>query len=46
MIIQPGLIGVDWGSSRFRACLLDENGGLLDKVENDHGIFSHKQGEL
>ena len=43
MAIQPGLIAVDWGSSRFRAYLLDETGGLLDRVENDQGIFSHNR---
>lgn len=43
MDIRPGLIGVDWGSTRFRAYLLGEDGSLLDKVENDQGIFAHKQ---
>lgn len=43
MTSRPGLIGVDWGSTRFRAYLLDETGELLDSVENDQGIFRSKQ---
>ena len=42
MTIQPALIAVDWGSSRFRAYLLDESGNLLDRVENEQGVFCHK----
>ena len=41
---RPGLIAVDWGSSRFRAFLLSENGALLDQVESDQGIFAQEQG--
>ena len=43
MSAQSGLIAVDWGSSRFRAYLLDESGTLLDRIENNQGIFCHKQ---
>ena len=44
MSARPGLVAVDWGSSRFRAYLLDENGNLLDRAENNQGIFCHNQG--
>ena len=40
--MRPSLIGVDWGSTRFRAYLLDETGGLIDRLSNDQGIFSRK----
>lgn len=33
-------IGVDWGSSSFRAYLISRQGEVLDKVETSQGIFS------
>ena len=33
------LIAVDWGSSQFRAYLLDVNGAIIEKIENDGGVF-------
>lgn len=47
MTMQPSLIGVDWGSTRFRAYLLDETGNLVDSVTSNRGIFrrQHKSFE-
>ena len=42
MTARPSLIGVDWGSTRFRAYLLDEAGKLIDSVTSNRGIFSRK----
>jgi len=36
-------VAVDWGSSSFRAYLLDENFNCIDKVNNTHGVFSLKK---
>ena len=43
MTARPSLIGVDWGSTRFRAYLLDEAGNLIDSVTSNRGIFSRKR---
>lgn len=37
---KASLIAVDWGSSRFRAYLLDENGTVMEKTESDRGVFT------
>ena len=37
------LIAVDWGSSQFRAYLLDGNGAIVEKTENNQGIFTRGQ---
>ncbi|MGH1370445.1 MAG: 2-dehydro-3-deoxygalactonokinase [Cellvibrionaceae bacterium] len=34
------MIAIDWGSSHFRALLLDERGNVLQRSESDQGIFS------
>lgn len=34
------LIGIDWGTSSFRAYLMDEKGGILDTVSSGDGILS------
>lgn len=34
------LIAIDWGTSSFRAYLLDQQGKLLAAVHSDHGILS------
>ncbi|UPH70269.1 2-dehydro-3-deoxygalactonokinase [Abyssibius alkaniclasticus] len=34
------LIGVDWGTSSFRAYLLNDNGELLDRVSSPSGILN------
>src|SRR5438270_530253 len=33
-------IGVDWGTSRFRAYLIGRDGGILDQRESDRGILT------
>ena len=43
MTARPSLIGVDWGSTRFRAYLLDEAGNLIDSVTSNRGIFRRKR---
>lgn len=35
------LIAIDWGSSHFRALLLNESGEILRRSESDQGILSH-----
>lgn len=35
------MIAIDWGSSHFRALLLDQSGQVLRRSESDQGIFSH-----
>jgi 2-dehydro-3-deoxygalactonokinase len=39
-------IGVDWGTSRFRAYLIGADGSVLEKRENDRGILSVAPGEF
>lgn len=36
---RPALVAVDWGTSRFRAFLLDGAGGVLQRVAADDGIL-------
>ena len=36
----PALIGVDWGTSNFRAFLLDASGEILDRRAGPHGIMT------
>lgn len=33
-------IGLDWGTSSFRAALVDDAGDIVDRVESDDGIMS------
>lgn len=35
----PGLIGIDWGTSSFRAYLMTASGQLLDQVSDQTGIL-------
>ncbi|MGB0817757.1 MAG: 2-dehydro-3-deoxygalactonokinase [Candidatus Puniceispirillaceae bacterium] len=35
---RPAFIGVDWGTSSFRAWLFDDKGGVLDLVQGPFGI--------
>lgn len=35
----PALIGVDWGTSSFRACLIDRAGCVLDRLAAPAGIL-------
>jgi 2-dehydro-3-deoxygalactonokinase len=40
------LIGVDWGTSAFRAFLLDAEGGVLDRRAGSHGILTVTDGDF
>ena len=35
------LIAIDWGSSSFRAYMIDDEGCLIERIENDQGVFTH-----
>jgi len=37
---SPVLVGVDWGTSNFRAFLLDATGKILDRRSGPHGIMT------
>ena len=39
MSSSPSLVAIDWGSSKFRAFLLNGDGVLLEQVENNNGVF-------
>ena len=41
-MIRGSLIAIDWGSSQYRAYLLNENGDIIDKTESAEGVFSKK----
>lgn len=43
--ITPALIAVDWGTTSFRAYLLDADGDILDRVTSERGIQSVAKGE-
>ncbi len=38
---RPSMIAVDWGSTSFRAYLLDQHHQLLAKVASDQGVLQH-----
>ena len=40
----PALVGIDWGTTRFRAYLIDEAGAVMDRVSSDDGIMAVKPG--
>jgi len=40
----PAFVGIDWGTTRFRAYLIDETGVVLDRVQSDDGIMAVKPG--
>lgn len=44
MSSSPSLVAVDWGSSKFRAFLLNEDGVLLEQVQNNNGVFLSTRG--
>lgn len=37
---QPGLIAIDWGTSSFRAFLLNRSGQVIEQIANGHGILN------
>ncbi len=40
----PALLAIDWGTTRFRAYLLDRAGAVLERVSSDDGIMAVKPG--
>ncbi len=44
--MAPALIGIDWGTSNFRALLLDGAGAILDRRSGAHGILAVKDGDF
>lgn len=42
----PALIGVDWGSSNFRAFLMDRRGALLQETTSPRGMLTLSQEEF
>jgi 2-dehydro-3-deoxygalactonokinase len=44
--MAPALIGVDWGTSGFRAFLLDAGGAILDRRSGPHGILTVADGDF
>ena len=43
MIQDASIVAVDWGSSQFRAYLLDGNGAIIEKTKNNQGIFKARE---
>lgn len=43
---EPALVGVDWGTSSFRAWLLDRNGAVLARQNADCGILRLPKGSF
>jgi 2-dehydro-3-deoxygalactonokinase len=43
---RAALIGVDWGTSSFRAFLLDAGGAILDRRAGPYGIMSVADGDF
>ncbi|WP_231756929.1 2-dehydro-3-deoxygalactonokinase [Microbulbifer elongatus] len=43
---SPALIGVDWGSSNFRAFLMDRSGALLQETTSPKGMLTLSQEEF
>src|SRR5918911_5683209 len=39
-------IAVDWGTSSFRAFLVDPNGAVVDRVANANGILAIRDGDF
>ncbi len=46
MIKKPSLIAIDWGTSNFRAFLLDDNGALLETRFAKQGILRVENGDF
>ncbi|TRD22650.1 2-dehydro-3-deoxygalactonokinase [Palleronia caenipelagi] len=43
---EPVLIGIDWGTSSLRACLIGAEGEVLDRVASDEGIMQVEDGDF
>lgn len=39
------MIAADWGSTNFRAALLDDRGSVIDRISSDDGIKKHRSGQ-
>jgi len=46
MASLPALIGVDWGTSSFRAYLIDHDGGVIDTISTSSGILTVQDNEF
>src|SRR5687768_2699500 len=42
----PRLIAIDWGTSRFRAYLVDSAGGILQDVASEDGMATVRDGKF
>jgi 2-dehydro-3-deoxygalactonokinase len=45
-MVDAALIGIDWGTSNFRAFLLDGAGAILDRRSGAYGILAVKDGDF
>lgn len=43
---RPRLIAIDWGTSRFRAYLVDSAGGILQDVASEDGMATVRDGKF
>lgn len=43
---RTALIGLDWGTSSFRAYRMDRGGGIIDRVSSDAGILGVSDGDF
>ena len=43
---EPALIAIDWGTTSFRAALVDGAGAVLDRVESPEGILNVPDGDF
>jgi 2-dehydro-3-deoxygalactonokinase len=43
---EPGLIGIDWGTTRLRAFLLDRHGRMLERRSSDRGVAVINDGQF
>jgi len=44
--VSAALIAVDWGTTNFRAYLLDRNGSILERVSDRRGILNVADGDF
>jgi 2-dehydro-3-deoxygalactonokinase len=43
---EPRLIAIDWGTSRFRAYLVESSGAILKEVASDEGMAAVREGRF
>jgi 2-dehydro-3-deoxygalactonokinase len=46
MSVTPVLIGVDWGTSSFRAYLINSTGGVIDSISAPEGILNVSENDF